>query len=147
MQRYRFYGVVALAGALLVPASAFAQVVGSITGTVTDQTGMPLRGVKVSARSDTQTGGAKAVYTNDGGFIRDNVPGAADGGGVFAGQDWQARVRGANANQNSILVEGFFMNWQKITLNSLAAMEVLTAGNGAENAGTPGAVVNMVTQS
>ena len=30
------------------------------------------------------------------------------------------------------------MNWQKITLNSLAAMEVLTAGNGAENAGTPG---------
>jgi hypothetical protein len=222
---------------LLLPAIALAQVVGSITGTVTDQTGVPLRGVKVSARSDTQIGGTKSVYTNDegffriaglqpgvfelttsapnlksviqkqirvgmnaaaqvdvlmeaetaveevkvierapvvsttsakvketfdsefidaipldkrtgyGGFIRDNVPGAADGAGAFAAQDWLARVRGANANQNSILVEGFYMNWQKITLNSLAAMEVLTAGNGAENAGTPGAVVNMVTQS
>ena len=30
------------------------------------------------------------------------------------------------------------MDWHKITLNSLAAMEVLTAGNGADNAGTPG---------
>ena len=85
--------------------------------------------------------------TGYGGFIRDNVPGAADGGGAFAAQDWTTRVRGANANQNAIQVEGFMMNWQKITLNSLAAMEVLTAGNGAENAGTPGAVVNMVTQS
>jgi hypothetical protein len=237
MKRHSLHRFVALAAVLFLPAMAQAQVVGSITGTVTDQTGVPLRGVKVSARSDTQIGGAKAVYTNDegffriaglqpgifelttsapklksvvqkqirvglnaaaqvdvlmeaetaveevkvierapvvsttsakvketfdsdfvdsipldkrtgyGGFIRDNVPGAADGGGVFAAQDWLARVRGANANQNSILVEGFYMNWQKITLNSLAAMEVLTAGNGAENAGTPGAVVNMVTQS
>ena len=84
--------------------------------------------------------------TGYGGFIRDNVPGAADGGGQFAGSDWLARVRGANTNQNAILVEGFRMDWHKITLNSLAAMEVLTAGNGADNAGTPGAVVNMVTQ-
>ena len=84
--------------------------------------------------------------TGYGGFIRDNVPGAADGGGEFAGSDWLARVRGANTNQNAILVEGFRMDWHKITLNSLAAMEVLTAGNGADNAGTPGAVVNMVTQ-
>jgi hypothetical protein len=236
MVRYRLYGLL-VAISLLAARPAFAQVNGSIIGTVTDQLGNPLRGVRVQAKSDTQIGGVKSAYTNGdgffriaglqpgifevttsapglntviqkkvkvglnapaevdalmetesriesvkvverapvisttsakvkesfdadfvdalpldkrtgyGGFIRDNVPGAADGGGVFAGQDWQARVRGANANQNAILVEGFFMNWQKITLNSLAAMEVLTAGNGAENAGTPGAVVNMVTQS
>jgi hypothetical protein len=236
MQRFFMPRLIAVA-LLLFPGLALAQVVGSITGTVTDQTGMPLKGVKVAARSDTQIGGARAGYTNDegffripglqpgvfelatsspglksvvqkqvrvglnapaevnvvmeaessveevkvieqapvvsttsakvketfdadfvdaipldkrtgyGGFIRDNVPGAVDGGGTFAAQDWTARVRGANANQNAIQVEGFMMNWQKITLNSLAAMEVLTAGNGAENAGTPGAVVNMVTQS
>jgi hypothetical protein len=238
MERHRLQRFLVLAAFVLCPSgAAFAQVVGSITGTVTDQSGNPLRGVKVSARSETQIGGAKSMYTNDegffripglqpgvfevttsspglkaviqkqirvgvnapaeifvvmeaetageevkvverapvisttsakvketfdsdfvdalpldkrtgyGGFIRDNVPGAADGGGQFAGSDWLARVRGANANQNAIQVEGFTMNWHKITLNSLAAMEVLTAGNGAENAGTPGAVVNMVTQS
>jgi hypothetical protein len=237
MARYWLHRVLAVALVLCCPLVARAQVVGSITGTVTDQTGMPLKGVRVSARSDTQIGGAKSAYSNlegffripglqpgvfevtttspglksvvqkqihvgvnapaevnvvmeaetsveevkvieqppvvsttsakvketfdadfvdalpldkrtgYGGFIRDNVPGAVDGAGAFAASDWTARVRGANANQNAIQVEGFMMNWQKITLNSLAAMEVLTAGNGAENAGTPGAVVNMVTQS
>jgi hypothetical protein len=236
MQRFFKPWLIAVA-VLVFPGLSLAQVVGSITGTVTDQTGMPLRGVKVAARSDTQIGGAKIGYTNDegffripglqpgvfeltssspglksvvqkqirvglnapaevnvvmeaesaveevkvierapvvsttsakvketfdsdfvdaipldkrtgyGGFIRDNVPGAVAGDGTFAAGDWTARVRGANANQNAIQVEGFSMNWQKITLNSLAAMEVLTAGNGSENAGTPGAVVNMVTQS
>jgi hypothetical protein len=237
MARYCLHRLLIVALAVAWPLKAGAQVVGSITGTVTDQTGMPLRGVRVSARSDTQIGGARSAYTNEegffripglqpgtfevttsaprlksvvqkqirvgvnapaevnavmeaettveevkvieqppvvsttsakvketfdadfvdalpldkrtgyGGFIRDNVPGAVDGGGAFAASDWTTRVRGANANQNAIQVEGFMMNWQKITLNSLAAMEVLTAGNGAENAGTPGAVVNMVTQS
>ncbi len=79
--------------------------------------------------------------TGYGGFIRDNVPGAANGG------DWTARVRGGNSNQNAFMLEGFVMTGQKITLNSLAAMEVQTAGYGAENAGSPGMVVNMVTQS
>jgi hypothetical protein len=236
MQRSSLQRLIAVA-VLFCPGLAFAQVVGSITGTVTDQTGMPLKGVRTTARSDTQIGGTKSAYTNDegffripglqpgifevitsspglksvvqkqirvglnapaevnvvmeaessveevkvieqppvvsttsakvketfdadfvdaipldkrtgyGGFIRDNVPGAVAGDGAFAAGDWTTRVRGANANQNAILVEGFQMNWQKITLNSLAAMEVLTAGNGSENAGTPGAVVNMVTQS
>jgi hypothetical protein len=236
LHRFAVVAVVT-ATATAVPEIAEAQVVGSITGTVTDQTGMPLKGVRITGRSETQIGGAKSTYTDDqgffrlpglqpgifevtsaspglrsviqkqirvglnapaeifvimeaqtkeeevqvverapiisttsakvketfdanfvdnlpldkrtgyGGFIRDNVPGAADGGGVFAGSDWLARVRGANTNQNAVLVEGFRMDWHKITLNSLAAMEVLTAGNGAENAGTPGAVVNMVTQS
>jgi hypothetical protein len=79
--------------------------------------------------------------TGYGGFIRDTVPGASNAG------DWTARVRGGNSQQNGILVEGFHMANQKITLNSLAAMEVQTAGYGAENAGYPGAVVNMVTKS
>jgi hypothetical protein len=222
---------------VLAPAAAEAQVVGSITGVVTDQNGRPLPGVRLSTTSTTQIGGARAVYsaadgsfrfpglqpgvfeliasaprlksvvqkgihvgvkapaevdvlmevetaveevkviekapvisttsatvkevfdadfvdglpldkrTGYGGFIRDNVPGAAEGGPNPAIGDWTVRVRGANNTQNAILVEGFLMNGQKITLNSLAAMEVETAGNGAENAGSPGAVVNMVTQS
>ena len=78
--------------------------------------------------------------TGFGGFIRDTVPGATNGG------DWTMRVRGGNQYQNGVLVEGFHMASQKITLNSLAAMEVQTAGYGAENAGYPGAVVNMVTK-
>ena len=65
--------------------------------------------------------------------------------GSPAATGWRA-CAARNTNQNAILVEGFRMDWHKITLNSLAAMEVQTAGNGAENAGTPGAVVNMVTQ-
>jgi hypothetical protein len=85
--------------------------------------------------------------TGYGGFIRDTVPGAADGGPVPAIGDWTARVRGGNANQNSFMLEGFLINGQKVTLNSLAAMEVQSAASGAENAGTPGVVVNMVTQS
>jgi hypothetical protein len=238
MNRHRFYGLlygIGLTVALAGP--AFAQVVGSITGTVMDQNGQPLKGVRLAARSDTQIGGAKVTYTSDegffrlpglqpgifevraaaphlksviqkdvhvgvgapaeidlvmevettveevkiidrapivsttsatvkevfdadfvdalpmtkrtgyGGFIRDTVPGAVEGGPNPAIGDWTARVRGANNAQNSIMLEGFVVNGQKVTLNSLAAMEVLTAGSGAENAGTPGAAVNMVTQS
>ena len=216
---------------LMLPNDADGQVVGSIVGSVFDQTGRPLKGVRVSGRSDTQIGGEKITYTNDdgffrlaglqpgifelrasaprlktllqkdvhvgvnapaevnlmlevetgteeikvvekapivstttatvrevfdsdfvdrlpmdkrtgyGGFIRDTVPGASNGG------DWTARVRGGNSQQNGILVEGFHMANQKITLNSLAALEIQTAGYGAENAGYPGAVVNMVTKS
>jgi hypothetical protein len=85
--------------------------------------------------------------TGYGGFIRDTVPGAAEGGPNPAIGDWTIRMRGANNAQNAIMLEGFQVNGQKVTLNSLAAMEVATAGAGAENAGTPGAVVNMVTQS
>ena len=222
---------------LLAPAAARAQVVGSITGLVTDQTGQPLPGVKLSAESPTQIGGARLAYSNPqgffrlpglqpgafeitatapglqsvvqkgvavginapaevylmmevkgkveevkviqrapvvsttsatvkevidadfvdglpmnkrtgyGGFIRDSIPGAADGGPVAAIGDWTARVRGGNANQNAFMLEGFQVNGQKVTLNSLAAMEVQSAGSGADNAGTPGVVVNMVTQS
>src|SRR5438046_6082358 len=80
MVRSRSHGLVALAVAcsvLLVSGAALAQVVGSITGTVTDQTGVPLKGVRISAQSETQIGGAKVVYTNDEGFFR--VPGLQPG--------------------------------------------------------------------
>jgi hypothetical protein len=219
----------AIARPLAPPAAA--QVVGAIVGNVFDQNGVPIAGVRISARSPTQIGGEKLTYTNSegyfrlpglqpgvfevrgsalklktvvqrevhvgvnapaevglmmevmtgteevkiqqgapivsttsatvkevfdsdfvdhlpmdkrtgyGGFIRDTVPGATNGG------DWTARVRGGNSQQNGILVEGFHMANQKITLNSLAALEVQSAGYGAENAGYPGSVVNMVTKT
>ena len=62
-------------GLLLIlswPVVAFAQggAAGSITGYVFDQSGMPLPGVKVTASSPTQIGGAKSAYTNGEGFFR-----------------------------------------------------------------------------
>jgi hypothetical protein len=60
-----------------VCAPAFAQVAGSITGTVFDQNGMPLGGVKISARSNTQIGGAKVTYTASDGSFR--LPSLAPG--------------------------------------------------------------------
>ena len=50
---------VALAALILAPAVVRAQVTGSIIGTVYDQNGMPLAGVKISARSPTQIGGTQ----------------------------------------------------------------------------------------
>src|SRR5436190_20508689 len=43
---------------------------GSITGMVVDQTGSPLKGVRVTASSDQQIGGKKVVYTNEEGVFR-----------------------------------------------------------------------------
>ncbi len=65
--------ILACALAAAVPSGvAFAQggVNGSIVGYVFDQTGAPIRGVKVAATSDTQIGGAKVAYTNDEGYFR-----------------------------------------------------------------------------
>src|SRR4051812_6812101 len=58
---------VGLLAAILLPAMAFGQGgnSGSIVGYVFDQTGNPIRGVKVSAASPTQIGGHKTAYTND----------------------------------------------------------------------------------
>jgi len=42
---------------------------GSIVGYVYDQTGSPLKGIKVAASSPTQIGGAKTAYTNDEGMF------------------------------------------------------------------------------
>jgi hypothetical protein len=64
--------LLAAALATFVPALAAAQSgqVGSITGYVFDEAGMPLKGIKVSATSPTQIGGARVAYTNDEGLFR-----------------------------------------------------------------------------
>jgi hypothetical protein len=56
----------------LVPVLAYGQggESGSINGYVFDQTGMPLKGVKITASSSTQIGGAKTAYTDDEGAFR-----------------------------------------------------------------------------
>src|SRR4029077_2993186 len=43
---------------------------GSIVGYVMDQTGNPIKGVKISASSPTQIGGTQVGYTNDEGQFR-----------------------------------------------------------------------------
>jgi hypothetical protein len=60
---------------MLLPLVAHAQggSQGSILGYVFDQTGNPIKGVKVVATSPTQIGGTKTGYTNDEGFFRFNA--------------------------------------------------------------------------
>jgi hypothetical protein len=60
---------IAALAVLLWPAATLAQVSGSIIGSVYDQNGNPLPGVKISARSPTQIGGTRVTYSNtEGGF-------------------------------------------------------------------------------
>ncbi len=204
---------------------------GMIFGSVYDQTGAPITGVRVTARSETQIGGVKSAYTNDEGYFRfpgllpgtfevsasapklksvlqkgvrvginapvdvtlvmevetaveevkvvekapivsttsaavketydddfiDNLPvdirTAVESfvGNNTAGATSQGgrtmRMRGGGTEQNSFMVEGFHLNGQKVLMNSLAALEVQTAGYGAEYANVPGGVVNMVSKS
>ncbi len=63
--------VVALC-AVCLPALAHAQGgnSGSIVGYVYDQTGAPIKGVKITANSPTQIGGTKVAYSNDEGGFR-----------------------------------------------------------------------------
>jgi hypothetical protein len=62
----------AMALCLATPVAAWAQKgdSGSIVGCVYDQSGAPLKGIKVSAASSTQIGGRKTAYTNDEGCYR-----------------------------------------------------------------------------
>src|SRR4051812_7907061 len=79
--RLRSFPLVIVATALVLPAllpgTATAQVAGSLVGHVYDQTGLPIKGVKITATSETQIGGAKVAYTNDEGFFR--IPGLLPG--------------------------------------------------------------------
>src|SRR4051812_12221848 len=79
--RLRSFPLVIVAPALviaaLLPRPAAAQVAGSLVGHVYDQNGVPTGGVKTTATSDTQIGGAKVAYTNDEGFFR--IPGLLPG--------------------------------------------------------------------
>jgi hypothetical protein len=68
--RFKASVLTALLG-LFVSSVAQAQMSsGSITGLVLDQTGAPIRGVKLSATSPTQIGGAQTAYSNDEGQFR-----------------------------------------------------------------------------
>jgi hypothetical protein len=64
--------VIAFLMSALLPAAALGQSGqnGSIVGYVFDEGGMPLKGIKISATSPTQIGGAKVSYTNDEGAFR-----------------------------------------------------------------------------
>jgi hypothetical protein len=55
---------------LLVSASAWAQVTGTIIGSVFDQNGNPLQGVRITALSPTQIGGTRTAYSNSEGQFR-----------------------------------------------------------------------------
>src|SRR2546423_6800019 len=57
-------------GVAAAPASAFAQAVGILTGHVYDQSGTPIRGVKVTVNSPSQIGGPKVTFTDDEGLFR-----------------------------------------------------------------------------
>src|SRR3954451_15100355 len=74
---------VGLSVLLVVTFAAFASTAhgqggsGTLTGTVVDQTGQPVKGVRITARSETQIGGAKSAYTQDDGNYR--IPGLIPG--------------------------------------------------------------------
>jgi hypothetical protein len=225
--------VLLIATMALLPATAFSQGggSGSVVGAVFDQTGQPMPGVKVIARSPTQIGGERVVYTNadgqfrfvglipgvfdvttsapkmatvhqkgisvgvnapaevnlvmevqtrteevkvierapivstksavvkeqfDGEFL-DSIPSDFKAGaeavianstpGGVQVSSRTARMRGGSANHTFFQVEGFAMNGQRSTLKGMSAVEVQTAGYGAEQATVPGAVINMVTKS
>jgi carboxypeptidase family protein len=222
--------VVALA-ARAAPALAQDGATGTLVGSVIDQSGSPVKGVRLSAGSDTQIGGARVAYSGEGGGFRivglapgvfevtatapklrtvvqkgirvgvsaptsvdlvvepesaietvkvvdnapavstttatvkqvleeefvDNLPSDFKLGaeavianavpGAVQASTRTARIRGGGANQTAYLVEGFDMVGQRSTLKAMAAIEVATAGYGAEYATIPGGVVNMVTKS
>jgi hypothetical protein len=66
-----------IAAAVFLPGVARAQVSGSIIGTVMDQSGQPLPGVRITARSETQIGGTKITHSNGDGSFR--IPGLLPG--------------------------------------------------------------------
>jgi hypothetical protein len=68
---------IVLLALVALPATTQAQSSGSIIGTVYDQNGMPISGVKISARSPTQIGGTRVTYSNSEGVFR--MPGLQPG--------------------------------------------------------------------
>ena len=74
-------------------------------------------------------------------FISYNVP----GGSYFSRR--LTRIRGGNTEQNAFMVDGFFMNRQKTMYKTLSALEVQTAGYGADGATVPGGLITMVTKT
>src|SRR4051812_7994563 len=64
MRRKWLVLVAALIGALSKQSGAFAESAGAIDGFVTDQTGNPLRGVKIVAESAEQIGKGRTTHTS-----------------------------------------------------------------------------------
>ena len=91
------FNLAAIAIVLLAPRVVHAQVVGSITGTVTDQTGTPLGGVRIAARSDTQIGGVKSTYSDEPGLL----PPARAAAGHLRGHRLGARAEVGGAEGRS----------------------------------------------
>src|SRR5688572_29161347 len=73
----KFLLPVLIAAVAVAPGVALAQTVGTLEGHVFDQTGTPIRGVKVVATSSTQIGGAKSTTTGNDGHFR--FPGLTPG--------------------------------------------------------------------
>jgi hypothetical protein len=72
MSRWLLLIALAMATVMIGPAVAFAQggAAGSIGGSVTDQSGNPLKGVKITAESDVLMGPAKVASSNEEGSFR-----------------------------------------------------------------------------
>src|SRR2546423_15583960 len=75
-KRVLFGAVVGLSAALAMTSTspAWAQTVGNLSGHVYDQSGTPIRGVKVTASSDIQIGGPKSTFTREQGYFRKTGP-------------------------------------------------------------------------
>jgi hypothetical protein len=67
-KKHLLCAVVVLGVAL--PTAASAQTVGVLTGHVYDQSGTPIRGVKLTVSSDIQIGGPKITFSDDQGYFR-----------------------------------------------------------------------------
>ena len=74
-------------------------------------------------------------------FVGNNVPGASPV------SRRTARIRGGNVEQNAFMVDGFLMNNQKTMYKTLSALEVQTAGYGADGSTVPGGLITMVTKT
>ena len=82
---------------------------GSITGYVFDEGGMPLKGIKISASSPTQIGGAKVAYSSDEGSFR-----------IPALQPGDFEVRASAPNLETVILKGI-----KVGISSTTEINVV----------------------
>lgn len=113
------YVLMALAS-ICLPGAAWAQTTGTLSGTVWDQTGTPLAGVRLTLESPTQIGGAQQAVSDEGGRFR------------FAALTPGAFKLTASAPRLKTLVQTNLRISQGKTLDLDVVMEV--EGAGVENA-------------
>src|SRR5213075_3212059 len=102
-------GVALLSSVLAGPALAQQGDSGAIVGYVVDQTGVPLKGVKVTAHSPTQIGGTKTAYSNDEGYFR--IPQLSPG---------EFEIRAAAPKMTTYVAKG-----QKVGLSSALEVNII----------------------